>query len=278
MFVIVCRCSSKIHSKPKCLLWKLGLNMIDWINTSPGGTFLHDVAWIGRKVHRITWGMIRYGWGTPKSSILIGFSIIFTIHFRGVFPLFLVQHPCMTSCRIEASHESFVIQGWILSLYMKSWSWFYKWLRRGCVRHLFGGFGNYIDWYASHQSFLSAWVRIKTRRHTNGTRTHGKIVASTSHGCKMLQPFSETFENRLVALLAFANAICPFLNSVKIQQADKMCLTSFATNHVFCSRGFSVFSRILNIQMSQDLLQKINSWMSFFLSDWSYCREPFDNF
>ena len=30
--------------------------------------------------------------GTPKSSILIGFSIIFTIHF-GV-PLFLVQHPC----------------------------------------------------------------------------------------------------------------------------------------------------------------------------------------
>ena len=30
--------------------------------------------------------------GTPKSSILIGFSIIFTIHFGG-FPLFLVQHP-----------------------------------------------------------------------------------------------------------------------------------------------------------------------------------------
>ena len=34
--------------------------------------------------------------GTPKSSILIGFgTIIFTIHFGGVFylPLFLVQHP-----------------------------------------------------------------------------------------------------------------------------------------------------------------------------------------
>jgi len=27
--------------------------------------------------------------GTPKSSILIGFSIIFTIHFGGVSPLFL---------------------------------------------------------------------------------------------------------------------------------------------------------------------------------------------
>ena len=32
--------------------------------------------------------------GTPKSTILIGVSIIFTIHF-GV-PLFLVQHPYMT--------------------------------------------------------------------------------------------------------------------------------------------------------------------------------------
>ena len=31
--------------------------------------------------------------GIPKSSILIGFSIIFTIHFGGVLPLFLVQHP-----------------------------------------------------------------------------------------------------------------------------------------------------------------------------------------
>ncbi len=27
--------------------------------------------------------------GTPKSSILIGFSIIFTIHFGGKIPLFL---------------------------------------------------------------------------------------------------------------------------------------------------------------------------------------------
>ena len=31
--------------------------------------------------------------GTPKSSILIGFSIIFTIHFGGKHPYFLVQHP-----------------------------------------------------------------------------------------------------------------------------------------------------------------------------------------
>ena len=31
--------------------------------------------------------------GTPKSSILIRFSIIFTIHFGGKIPLFLVQHP-----------------------------------------------------------------------------------------------------------------------------------------------------------------------------------------
>ena len=29
----------------------------------------------------------------PKSSILTGFSIIFTIHFGVAFPLFLVQHP-----------------------------------------------------------------------------------------------------------------------------------------------------------------------------------------
>ena len=32
--------------------------------------------------------------GIPKSSILIGFgTIIFTIHFGGKIPLFLVQHP-----------------------------------------------------------------------------------------------------------------------------------------------------------------------------------------
>ena len=31
--------------------------------------------------------------GTPKSSILIRFSVIFTIHFGGKIPLFLVQHP-----------------------------------------------------------------------------------------------------------------------------------------------------------------------------------------
>ena len=31
--------------------------------------------------------------GTPKSSILIGVPLIFTIHFGGEIPLFLVQHP-----------------------------------------------------------------------------------------------------------------------------------------------------------------------------------------
>ena len=31
--------------------------------------------------------------GTPKSSILIGLSIIFTIHFGGKIPLFLEGHP-----------------------------------------------------------------------------------------------------------------------------------------------------------------------------------------
>ncbi len=46
--------------------------------------------------------------GTPKSSILIGFSIIFTSHFWGKNPLFLVQHPYVskslyisTSCQRE---------------------------------------------------------------------------------------------------------------------------------------------------------------------------------
>ena len=36
--------------------------------------------------------------GIPKSSILLGFSIIFTIHFGGKHPLFLVQHPYNISC------------------------------------------------------------------------------------------------------------------------------------------------------------------------------------
>ena len=36
--------------------------------------------------------------GTPKSSILIGFSIIFTIHFGGKIPLFLETPPCQLPC------------------------------------------------------------------------------------------------------------------------------------------------------------------------------------
>ena len=41
--------------------------------------------------------------GTPKSSILIGFSIIFTIHFGGKIPLFLVQHPYIGFSQIAGS-------------------------------------------------------------------------------------------------------------------------------------------------------------------------------
>ncbi len=37
--------------------------------------------------------------GTPKSSILIGFSLIFTLHFGGKIPLFLVQHPYVGQLR-----------------------------------------------------------------------------------------------------------------------------------------------------------------------------------
>ena len=48
---------------------------------------------------------------TPKSSILIGFSIIFTIHFGGKIPLFLVQHPgCGHFQRfvVESQHDFFL--------------------------------------------------------------------------------------------------------------------------------------------------------------------------
>ena len=48
--------------------------------------------------------------GTPKSSILIGFSIILTIHF-GVFPLFLVQHPYDLSSWTPSNLEKFVSNG-----------------------------------------------------------------------------------------------------------------------------------------------------------------------
>ena len=40
--------------------------------------------------------------GTPKSSILIGFSLIFTIHFGGKIPLFLVQHPYL---EVQTPHQ-----------------------------------------------------------------------------------------------------------------------------------------------------------------------------
>ena len=44
--------------------------------------------------------------GIPKSSILIGFSIIFTIHFV-VFPYFW-KHPCMMTT--HNAQESKIIQ------------------------------------------------------------------------------------------------------------------------------------------------------------------------
>ncbi len=40
--------------------------------------------------------------GIPKSSILIGFSLIFTIHFGGKIPLFLVQHPYL---ELQTPHQ-----------------------------------------------------------------------------------------------------------------------------------------------------------------------------
>ena len=43
--------------------------------------------------------------GTPKSWILIGVSIIFTIHFGGKIPLFLVQHPCVFFWQTIFEHQ-----------------------------------------------------------------------------------------------------------------------------------------------------------------------------
>ncbi len=53
--------------------------------------------------------------GTPKSSFLIGFgTIIFTIHFGGFFPLFLVQHPYP-----QDSDNVFEEDGDVAGLYIK---------------------------------------------------------------------------------------------------------------------------------------------------------------
>ncbi len=58
----------------------------------PSGKRSHSDCW---KIYHFsignTWVFPKIGGKPPKSSILIGFSLIFTIHF-GV-PLFLVQHP-----------------------------------------------------------------------------------------------------------------------------------------------------------------------------------------
>ncbi len=86
-----------------------------------------DIGWL------ITWLFLQIGVsqnsGTPKSSILIGFSIIFTIHF-GV-PLFLVQHPnvqhpLQLQCRYHLRFESWVnmLETWIqlVNVDPKAWS------------------------------------------------------------------------------------------------------------------------------------------------------------
>ena len=46
--------------------------------------------------------------GTPKSSILIGFSIIFTIHFGGKLPLFL-ETPISKSWKNTRQHGVVVL-------------------------------------------------------------------------------------------------------------------------------------------------------------------------
>ena len=54
--------------------------------------------------------------GTPKLSILIGFgTIIFTIHFGGKIPLFLVQHP------FEGFSLGILKKNWIQALDLKSY-------------------------------------------------------------------------------------------------------------------------------------------------------------
>ena len=54
--------------------------------------------------------------GTPKSSILIGFSIIFTIHFRGFPPIF-------ENSQIQAYFSIFLHWFFAGSTFQNSWRW-----------------------------------------------------------------------------------------------------------------------------------------------------------
>ena len=75
---------------------------LDFSSTIPRGSIyiLHIFTYIcnkfrpnaGRYTYHI-WVFPKNRGGPPKSSILVGVSIIFTIHFGGKIPLFLVQHP-----------------------------------------------------------------------------------------------------------------------------------------------------------------------------------------
>ena len=51
--------------------------------------------------------------GTPKSSILIGFSIIFTIQFGGIYPYFrktLKKNANTMVCKMEANNPNLVTE------------------------------------------------------------------------------------------------------------------------------------------------------------------------
>ncbi len=69
------------------------------------------ISWITLWTNGMIWGKKPYVWKrvsknnvTPKSSILIGFSIIFTTHF-GVFPLFLEPPICYSLKRLKRLQE-----------------------------------------------------------------------------------------------------------------------------------------------------------------------------
>ena len=54
--------------------------------------------------------------GTPKSSILIGFSIIYKPSILGILPLFLVQHPFGPKRRIFRGWRSLLVLVFCLNL------------------------------------------------------------------------------------------------------------------------------------------------------------------
>ncbi len=76
-----------------------------WLRMSSKSMFVGKNHWKIRNRHK-KWVCPKIG-GTPKSSILIGFSIIFTIHFGA--PLFL-ETPKSTNC---LSHEDVASKNWL---------------------------------------------------------------------------------------------------------------------------------------------------------------------